>query len=146
MAGLWGIRVIRKHEQLVAAGLIWFAASFILESATAETRNINMARCKDANPDLSIDGCTALIQSGQENTSRLAEAFSDRGNAFFRKGDYDRAIQDYDQAIQLKPDFAQAFNNRGNALTRKGMFDLAIEDYGRAILLRPDYAMAFNNR
>ena len=147
MAGLWEIQwVIRKTQWLVAVAVIWFAAAFILESAAAETRNQNRARCKDANSDLSIDACTALIQSGRQNKSGLAEMFSDRGNAYFRKGDYDRAIQDYDQAIQLKPDSAQVFNNRGNALTHMSRFDRAIADYDQATRLRPDYAMAFNNR
>ena len=67
-------------------------------------------------PDLRISGCTTLIQSGRETQSILAVAFCNRGNAYQDyKGDYDRAIQDYDQAIRLKPDYAIAFNNRGDA-------------------------------
>ena len=31
-----------------------------------------------------------------------ADAFSNRGNAYYLKGDYDRAIQDNSQAIHLK--------------------------------------------
>ncbi|MGV2433944.1 MAG UNVERIFIED_CONTAM: tetratricopeptide repeat protein [Anaerolineae bacterium] len=31
---------------------------------------------------------------------------------------YQRAIEDYDRAIQLKPDYADAYNNRGNAYRR----------------------------
>ncbi len=30
------------------------------------------------------------------------------------KGDMEGALQDYDEAIRLKPDYAEAFNNRGN--------------------------------
>jgi tetratricopeptide (TPR) repeat protein len=33
----------------------------------------------------------------------FAAAFSNRGNAYARKGQYDRAIQDYDQAIRINP-------------------------------------------
>jgi Flp pilus assembly protein TadD len=42
-----------------------------------------------------------------------AKAFNNRGNACVLKGEYDRAIKDYDQAIKLKPDYADAFSNRG---------------------------------
>ena len=41
------------------------------------------------------------------------------GIAYGDKGDYDRAIADYDQAIQLKPDFVDAYNNRGSCLPRQ---------------------------
>ena len=44
------------------------------------------------------------------------------------KGDYDRAIADFDQAIQLKPDYADAYYNRGIAYHDKGDYDRAIAD------------------
>ena len=49
-----------------------------------------------------------------------ASAFYNRGIAWRRKGDLDRAIADYDQAIKLNPRFSVAFNNRGNAFDDKG--------------------------
>ena len=35
----------------------------------------------------------------------MALAFDNRGSAYFKKGDYDRATADYDQAIRLEPKF-----------------------------------------
>ena len=49
-----------------------------------------------------------------------ATAFLARGNAYYAKGDCDKAIADYDQAIQLKPDFAMAYYNRGLAYIQQG--------------------------
>jgi tetratricopeptide (TPR) repeat protein len=46
---------------------------------------------------------------------------------------YQRAIEDYDRAIQLKPDYADAYNNRGNAYSDLKQHQRAIEDYDRAI-------------
>jgi tetratricopeptide (TPR) repeat protein len=69
----------------------------------------------DSNPDLSIRGCTALIQSGTETSAILAGAFNTRGVGYGHKHDYDRAIQDFDQVIKLKPDYADVFYNRGDA-------------------------------
>jgi len=57
-----------------------------------------------------INGCTALIDSGQGTTSALAIAHNNRGNAYTAKGDYDRAIQDFDQSIKLDPTCAKPFN------------------------------------
>jgi tetratricopeptide (TPR) repeat protein len=53
--------------------------------------------------DLGISGCTAVIQSGRETASNLATAFSNRGSAYGDKGQHDRAVQDFDQVIQLDP-------------------------------------------
>ena len=50
----------------------------------------------------------------------------------------DRAIEDYDQAIRLNPNFAEAFYNRGVAYDGKGQPDRAIEDYDQAIRLNPN--------
>jgi len=56
------------------------------------------------------------------------------------------AIEDFNQAIRLKPDCAEAFNNRGIAYYNLGHHARAIEDYNQAIRLKPDYAIAFSNR
>ena len=104
-------------------------------------------RCAEtSNPDLAIHHCTAAIQSGRLSEADLETAFNNRGKAYMRKGDYDRAIQDYDQAIRLKPDYALAFNNRGIAYGRKGDYDRAIQDHDEAIRLKPDDAGVFYNR
>ena len=49
------------------------------------------------------------------------------------KADNDKAIADYDEAIQLDPKFTWAYVNRGYAWTIKKEFDKAIADYTAAI-------------
>ena len=99
-----------------------------------------------ASPDIQIGGCTAAIQSGQWKSEGLAWAFNNRGDAYYKKGQYDRAIQDYDQAIKLNPSNAIAFSARGVAYGNKGQYDCAIQDHDQAIKLNPNYADAFYNR
>jgi len=57
------------------------------------------------------------------------------------KGEYDKAIQDLDLAIKLKPDYARAFRNRGDAYRGKGDRDRAIADYKQALSLNPNDAL-----
>ena len=66
--------------------------------------------------------------------------------AYYGKGQYGRAIEDLNQAIQLDPNDADLFNNRGLAYNDKGENDRAIEDFNQAIRLNPDLAEAFYNR
>ncbi len=105
-------------------------------------------KCEEGTGDLDLDieHCTRAINSGDLSDESLVNTFINRGDTYFNKGEYDRAIQDYDQAIELKPDHALAFNNRGFAYHEKGEYDRAIADYDRAIQLNPDYAYAFGNR
>jgi lipoprotein NlpI len=109
-------------------------------SASGQTGDENEKSCADPteNSDLRISACTALIQSAQTSTDDLAAAYNDRGNGYKSKGDYDRAIQDYGEAIRLKPDFALAFYNRGNSYDSQGEYDRAIQDLDQAIRLKPD--------
>jgi len=99
-----------------------------------------------AHPDIQIVACTRNIQSGRFTGQNLAIAFMNRGLAYKKKGQWDKAIADFDGAIRLKPDFVFALNNRGNAYYDKGQFDRAIEDYDEAIRLNPDFSEAFSNR
>jgi tetratricopeptide (TPR) repeat protein len=86
--------------------------------------------------DTVIDGCTAVIQSGHEPPEKLATAFDNRGVAYRIKGEYDRALHDYEQAIRLNPGNANAFNNRGIIYRIKGEYARAIADYDEAIWLK----------
>ena len=93
-----------------------------------------------------IIGCTALIDAGQATPAALAIAYNNRGNAFVVKGDYERAIQDFDRSIKLNGTYAKPFNNRGVAYLKKGEYDLAIKAFDEATRLNPDYGEAFANR
>ena len=55
-------------------------------------------------------------------------------------------MDDYQQAIRLKPDFAVAYNSRGTAFDDKGDHDSAIADYTKALSLDPTIVAAYFNR
>jgi len=61
------------------------------------------AASRDA--DKAIQYCTKAIKSGRLTDYELVHSLNNRGWAYYRKSDYDRAIQDYNQAIHLKPDY-----------------------------------------
>jgi len=67
------------------------------------------------------------------------------GTALLQKGDVDEAIAQYQQALQIKPDFAEAHSNLGNALFQKGKVDEAIAHCQRALQIKPDSPDVLNN-
>jgi len=68
------------------------------------------------------------------------------GRSYFDKRQWDKAIAEYNEAIELDPKYADAYFNRGNANYNKGQYDQAIDDYTKAIEINPGLADAYANR
>lgn len=75
-----------------------------------------------------------------------AENFFSQGSFHLSGGDYKGAIEDFTQAIRLKPDYADAYVLRSNAHLYLENYQQAIADSTEVIRLDPKNAMAYNNR
>src|SRR5262245_43148789 len=64
-----------------------------------------------------------------------AKGFVERGNAWTDKGEWDKAIKDYTEAIRLDPKSVEAFIGRGFALRARGTLDQALKDFDEAVRL-----------
>ncbi len=102
--------------------------------------------CNTGNADERISACTKIIDRGREKTNNRASAYNSRGIAYFSKGENDRAIRDFDEAIRLTPKSPVVLYNRGFAYYSKGDYDRAIHDYDEAIGIVPKYLLALNDR
>lgn len=111
-------------------------------NVNAQSREENWKVCTNKDPDRSITACSALIQSGQESVKNAAIAFDNRGMAYARKHDFDHALRDYDQSLQLNPDSAAAHYNRGIVYEFKHDYGRAFPDLDRAVQLDPGDADA----
>ena len=98
----------------------------------------------------------------------LSDLFCSRAGVFhFCKRDYDRAIEDYDQAIRLSPvsisaasskefvyEYPESLHSLSVIYNNKGVvyhygkrdYDRAIEDYNKSIRLEPWVASTYLNR
>jgi hypothetical protein len=102
-----------------------------------EARSGDWDACKNDNSDVSIFGCTAIIDAGTDRTENIANAHYLRGNAYYRKTEFARAIADYSEVIALDPVYANAYVLRGAAYEQQGKKQKAIADYRKALALRP---------
>jgi tetratricopeptide (TPR) repeat protein len=98
--------------------------------------------CVNARGDEAIEACTRVISSGNNSFW----AYNNRGNEWKNRGDLDRAIADYNDALRLAPKNALIYLNRGLAWESKGEHDRAIADYNDALKLDPKFAPTYNNR
>jgi len=62
----------------------------------------------------------------------------------FAAGRIREAIEHYERAVQLKPDFAEAHCNLGGALWQAGKVNDAIGHYEQALRIKPDLTEARN--
>jgi tetratricopeptide (TPR) repeat protein len=87
---------------------------------------------------------TGGVSWGQQEKD--AKFYFDRGLEWAQKGELDKALADFTEAIRLNPKEARAYTNRGNVWMLKKDYDQAIADYTEAIRLNPKMAEAYNNR
>jgi tetratricopeptide (TPR) repeat protein len=109
-------------------------------------QNSDWRGCNTGNADQRISACTRILDRGRENTNNRSSAHNSRGIAYFSKGETDRAMRDFDEAIRLKPKAPVLLYNRGFASYSKGDYDRAIQDYDEAIGIFPKYMLAINDR
>ncbi len=75
-----------------------------------------------------------------------ADAYNHRGVAYFDKGDFGRAINDYTEALRLAPDSAEAINNRAWTYYKSGDLSAALSDANRAVTLDTTKAYIYDTR
>jgi tetratricopeptide (TPR) repeat protein len=93
-----------------------------------------------------------LIQSlpvnaiAQVNSPSTAQDFLDQGVKQLQQGDLEAAINNFNEAIRLNPNYAQAYGNRGIAYSRLQQYEKALADYNQYIRFNPNSAEAYYNR
>ena len=80
------------------------------------------------------------------NNSASAMQHIQRGENFFKSGQYQAALSEFNRAIKLAPANSRAFNNRGYTYYTLRQYRPAIRDLSKSIRLNPNNAMAYNNR
>jgi protein O-mannosyl-transferase len=68
------------------------------------------------------------------------------GIIYYRLGQYDQAIESFNQAIRVSPDYAAAYYNLGIVYFSLRQYQRAAENYSEAIRIMPNHANAYNSR
>ncbi|MEG3863049.1 tetratricopeptide repeat protein [Microcoleus sp. herbarium12] len=118
-----------------------------LEQAGYKTRSSkldeNEAKITTFVSDSDID---YLVETVRSHSPICAEDFHELGINKAKERDFEGAIENFNRAIKLNPDYANAYNNRANVRHELGDSPGAIEDYTEAILLNPKCSDFHRNR
>ncbi|MEG4272554.1 MULTISPECIES: tetratricopeptide repeat protein [unclassified Microcoleus] len=87
-----------------------------------------------------------VVERVRSQSPISAEDFDELGINKVKERDFEGAIENFDRAIKLKPNYANAYNNRANVRHELADDAGAIEDYTNAILLNPNCAGFHRNR
>ncbi len=123
---------LQRTGQIIGYGLA--AAAIVILAGLTIQRN------RDYRSDIAIWSDT--LRKWPKNW----RAYNNRGLAYKDQGLYDKAIDDYTEAIKLVPRYADAYNNRGVAYGQTNQFTQALQDLNTAIELRSTFVRAYNNR
>jgi tetratricopeptide (TPR) repeat protein len=164
----WGIPLLFPHEDMrkkilfptgitaliILAVLTWRQCGYwknsldLFNHALRITRdnnqvhnNIGLALFEEGKTEEAIDHYNKAIRIKPD-----VLVYFNRGNAFSKLGQYQRAVEDLSRVIHWKPDYASAYSNRGVAYHELGQDQQAIKDYNEAIRQEPDNASAYSNR
>ena len=100
---------------------------------------------QEKNWDKLVTVFTELIDLITDNNKK-AVLYANRGTVYYKTGDYDRAIADFDKAIELNPNNAEAHLGLGIVWSKKGDHDRTIAHFNKAVDLRPADAMMYIHR
>ena len=132
-------------RSIPAFSIVALVALSSITGARANDQDLCAGKGKPT-PEQQVQACSAMIASPGLSPHMQAIAYNNRAAGYNRKEDHSRALQDLNQAIRLRPDYALAYRNRGDTYRFRGRYDLALRDYNEAIRLDPNSAPAFRGR
>jgi tetratricopeptide (TPR) repeat protein len=125
-------------KRLIGSLVILFCAlSTVPALAAAADDAAKACAGGDPIPDKRIAACGKVLATNPKQDAKIAWVFKARGNAYFSKGDLDKAVKDYDIAIRLDPRDSTALANRGTMQMSQGKGALALADYNAALKVNP---------
>ncbi len=78
--------------------------------------------------------------------SKNAIELSKQANTLFELQRYQDALEAYEKAVDIRPDYAQGWNGQGKILYQLKKYKQALTAYDKAIQLQPDYLQAWSGR
>lgn len=89
---------------------------------------------------------TPTAAQAQSSRAKSAASYFARGSEWLARGEFDRAVADYNLALSLNPRYAEVYANRGMLHLRLGRRADADADFARCGALKPDMRSLLEQR
>jgi tetratricopeptide (TPR) repeat protein len=139
---------VTRHPVLWRAPIVQALLLSVAATAHAANDEQTCLRGKDLD-DARLEACARYIKSGKARGWTLALAYNVRETIWYSRGEFDRALEEENEAIRLaqgvgRPrDVAVLLANRGTVYWKKGDYDRALADLDEAVRLDAKNAEAY---
>ncbi|MCX8091161.1 MAG: tetratricopeptide repeat protein, partial [Verrucomicrobiae bacterium] len=121
----------RYHWPLGAAILLLILEMLLPEGASARRRSATASQSPSRAPQPALSASTALaLMLGASVATALASPRA--GLREYQAGQYDRALQEFERALEKRPDDPRLHFNAGAAAYRDRRFDVAADHFAKA--------------
>ena len=114
-----------------------------LSDIIAQIRKEEDMRIREQLLDERLEFDRADLIESYKSAIVTAETYTYLGNRAYGQGKYEEALQNYDQAMRVDPNYHSAYSHRGNAYLALNQYHQAISDYDRALELVPHNASTY---
>jgi len=142
-----------RNTVVAAIALVFgFAAHSLAANPSAiAALKQGVAACQQSRFSEAIPMLTAAINASKnerdaQNSALAAAAFKNRGDAYERLYQFDKALSDYDEAVRRMPRRAEMRAARGLFYAGMRQFDKALADCNESLRLQPKEAYAYAMR
>ena len=132
---------LQRQGQVVEAERLYLAVLAIMPDNADALHSMGNLKLARGEPGEAL----RLIGAAMAARAPTPRILFDLGLAFNALNQHQKALDSFDLAIQLQPDFFEAHGNRGAMLAALGQHGDAIESYRKALAIRPDFADAHCN-
>src|SRR5215472_14401520 len=136
-SGKTGVREFKRAVESIQRGEFRKAEKILLQIAAREPRNFNANHMLGiVSTELNkLEQAEKFFKTSFSINARYPPLYKDYGTFLARAKQFERAIEQFNIALRLFPNFALAYSDRGNALEKLNKLDDAIADYNRAIVI-----------
>jgi len=114
----------------------------VIINGPQQNLSIDLSRGPSSDPH---GGGTISIRQLQHKVPPEAQKEFKKGTAASKKSDHQGAVDHFQKAVSIDPEFADGYNNLGSAYAALGQIEQAASQFQKAIDLVPDHSLAVAN-
>jgi Flp pilus assembly protein TadD len=154
-----GFAAAERYSYFASLGLFFLAGSYIYKMLRGGSRQVMAAAAIllvliTASEGIAAykrclvwrDSITLWSDAIEKYPGANSFASNQRGTAYARAGQAQKAMDDFTKAVEITPKYFEAYYNRGCVYYTVERYNETAADCGRAIELYPGYAKAYNIR